>query len=252
MNYPLAKPGYYFSLFGEVVGFIRQPKIEKALNKTTRMKIYDTLGLYVLKMVCLIPLILFFAIVYDPKNVLDARMAERFSPLMFFMVGGFILPLVEEVAFRLSLKFKPVYFALSASVFLYYILSKLVFQTKISAVDESFVLRMVISVSSGIVLYSVTNHHSIRDALFRFWEKHFRSIFYLSCIVFAWVHVTKYELNALNVLLLPILTLPQLMSAVINGYTRVTFGFQYPLLFHISNNLLGIGLSFLPLNDLIF
>ena len=252
MNYPLIKPKYYFSLFGDILNFIKKPRLEKNLKKTTRIKVYDTIGLYVLKIIFLIPLVVFFAVVYDPENVQGDRMMDRFSPFVFLLVGGFILPLVEEVAFRLSLRFRPIYFALSSSVFAYYILTKFVFSTKISAVDESFTVRIIISVLLGVILYALISYNVIKVALTSFWERHFRIIYYTSCIVFAWIHINKYELNTLNILLVPILTLPQLMSAVINGYTRVSFGFQYPLLFHISNNLIGIGLTFLPLGDMIF
>ncbi len=252
MNYPLIKPGYYASLLKEIVAFIRKPTLNENREKTTRIKVYDTIGLYILKMIFLIPLVLFFAVVYDPENIQGASMSDRFSPLVFLLVGGFILPFVEEIAFRLSLRFKPLYLALSSSVFTYYILTKLVFSTKISAVDESFVLRVGIALLVGISLYPIINITKVKEKLDLFWSKYFRVIYYLSCIIFAWIHITKYELILLNIVLLPILTLPQLMSALINGYTRVTFGFQYPLLFHISNNLIGIGLSLLPFTDMIF
>lgn len=246
MRYPLIKPKYYFTLFKELIDFIKKPKNEKNLEKSVRLKIYDTIGLYFLKFILLIPVILFFALVYDPENVQKVNMSERFSPLALLIVGGIILPLIEEVAFRLSLRFKPIYVALSSGVFSYYVLTKLVFQTKISAVDESFLIRAVIAIALGILLYLVVNSTSLKEKLANFWRTHFRSIYYVSCVCFAWIHITKYELNWTNILLLPILTLPQLMSALIYGYIRVSFGFRYPLFFHMSNNLLAISLSLLP------
>lgn len=250
MTYPLLKPKYYSSLFIEIRDFIKNPKPEYKHEKTTRIKIYDTIGLYVLKLLFLIPVVMFFALVYDPENVQKASMAERFSPLGLLLVGGVVLPLVEEIAFRLSLRFKPIYLAMSASVVVYYVLTKLVYATKISAVDESFVSRVLISLAIGIVLYPIVSRQSIKKALALFWAKHFRAIYYGTCILFACIHVAKYELILLNIVLLPILTLPQLMSALINGYTRVSFGFQYPVIFHMCNNFVGIGLSFLPISDL--
>jgi hypothetical protein len=247
----LIKPKYYFSIFKEIVSFIVNPKIEKNLEKSVKFKIYDTIGLYFLKLIFLIPVVLFFAIVYDPENIQKGNMSERFTPLIFLLVGGVILPFVEEVAFRLSLRFKPIYLALSSSVLCYNILTKFVFHTKISAIDESFLVRIIISFFLGIVLYSVINIKSLSEKLIKFWNIHFRSIYYISCVFFAWMHISKYELNWTNILLLPILTLPQLMSALIYGYIRVSFGFQYPLFFHMSNNLIGVGLSFLPFTDLI-
>ena len=245
MKYPLVKPRYYISLLLDLLNFIRQPTPHTAGDKTTQMKICDMLGLYVLKMVLLIPVVLFFALVYDPENIQGARMADRFSPWALLLVGGFILPLVEEVAFRLSLKFKPGYLALTISVITYYLLTKWVFLTKISAVDESFVLRVAISLSVGLVLFPLISQRRIKKVLTWFWAHQFRWIYYACCLIFAWIHIGKYELIPLNLLLMPILTLPQLISALIYGYTRVSFGFQYPLMLHVTNNVLGITLSFL-------
>jgi membrane protease YdiL (CAAX protease family) len=251
MNYPLMKPKYYFSLFKEIINFIKNPNNKRNLTKSTKQKIYDTIGLLFLKMLFLIPVVLFFAVVYDPENIQDGNMSERFTPIVLLLVGVVILPFLEEALFRLSLKFKPIYLALTSSVFCYYILTKLVFHTKFSAVDESFLIRVLISVSLGIILYPIINIKSFKNTLSEFWTQHFRSIYYISCLVFAWMHYSKYELNWTNVLLLPILTLPQLMSAIIYGYIRVSYGFQYPLLLHMSNNLIGFSVTFLFAKDLI-
>jgi len=251
MNYPLIKPKYYLSLLKEIINFIKNPKYERNLTKPTKQKIYDTIGLLFIKMLFLIPVILFFAVVYDPENIQDGNMSERFTPIILLLVGVVILPFLEEAHFRLSLKFKPIYLALTSSVFCYYFLTKLVFHTKISSVDDSFLIRAFISISLGIVLYPIINIKSIKNKLSDFWINHFRSIYYISCLVFAWMHFSKYEFNWTNILLLPILTLPQLMSAIIYGYIRVSYGFQYPLLLHMSNNLLGFSISFLFAKDLI-
>ncbi len=249
MNYPLVRPVYYYSLFKEILNFIKSPKNVLNTEKSVRVKVYDTIGLYFIKLVFLIPVVLFFALVYDPENVQSVRMMDRFTPPMLLLVGGIILPLVEEIGFRLSLKFKPVYLAASLSVFVYYFLTKAVFQTNISLVDESFATRVLISLSSGVVLLPIFNTSSVKEKLASFWNRHFRSIFYLSCIIFAWIHISKYEITFLNVLLLPILTIPQLLSAIIYGYTRVSFGFKYPLFLHMSVNLIAISLSLLPFTD---
>lgn len=249
MRCPLIKPKYYISLFNEIFKFVKNPKDQRNQEKLTRAKIYDTIGLYLLKLVLLIPLVLFFAVVYNPENVQSKSMLDRFSPMALLVVGGVLLPLLEETAFRLSLRFKPIYLALSSSVFTYYILSKVVFSTKMSAVDESFVLRTAISVLVGMALYPLVNLESVKMKLAKFWSSHFGTIYYLTCLLFAWVHITKYELTLINIVLLPILTLPQLMSALMYGYLRASFGFKYPLLFHMSNNVLAIGLSLLPFSD---
>ena len=249
MKYPLIKLKYYIVLFKDIVGFIKTPKNEADLEKSTKFKIYDTIGLYILKLVCLIPVFLLFAFIEDPKNLTSASMSERFSPLVFLLVGGFILPLLEEIEFRLSLKFRPVFLALSLSGLMYTFLTKAIYHTKISMVDESFIWRVVLAITFGVLIFPLINISPVKQRLTQFWSNHFRAIYYLVCIVFAWMHISKYELNWVNILLLPILTLPQLMSAIISGYTRVRFGFEYPLLFHMSTNVLAVGLSLLSNSD---
>jgi len=249
MKYPLVKRSYYFSLFKDIFNFIKKPNNNIDSKKTTKQKIYDTIGLYFLKMIFLIPVVFFFAFVYDPENTQNISMSERFSPFVFLLIGGIILPLIEEVGFRLSLNFKPIYLVLSSSVLTYYFVTKAIFHTKNTAIDESFVIRVISAVIIGLILFLICKVNIVKEKLTQFWSAHFRSIFYISCITFAWIHISKYELNWANIILLPILTLPQLISAIINGYTRVKFGFQYPLIFHMSTNLISIGLSLLPFAD---
>ncbi|MGB3182401.1 MAG: hypothetical protein WBB45_13505 [Cyclobacteriaceae bacterium] len=243
MKYPLLKPRYYLSLLKELVAFLKAPRAQRAYDKSSKQKIYDTIGLIVLKMVFLIPVILFFALVYDPENILKENMSGRFTFFQLLLVGGVVLPLIEKVAFRLSLKYKPVYLALSSGVLCYYIITKAIFHTKISATDESFPIRISIALFIGFIIFMISNVDRISRTLTRFWDANFTIIFYTACLVFAFIHITKYELIWLNIILLPILTLPQLFSAIIYGYTRVAFGFRYPLLLHMSMNSLAIGLS---------
>jgi hypothetical protein len=173
-------------------------------------------------------------------------MSERFSPLLLLLVGAIILPTFEEIAFRLSLKFKPIYLALSAGTFTYYFITKAVFKTKLSIVDETFGYRVLMGVLLMMITYAIVRRERVKTALNDFWKHNFRLIYYLSCVGFAWIHIFNFELNTTNLLLLPVLTLPQLFSATIAGYTRIAFGFRYPLLLHMATNLLVFSLSFVP------
>jgi len=251
MDYVLVKPKYYISLFKDVLNFIKTPHNNPDLSKSIKLKIRDTFGLFILKLILIIPLLLFFALIYDPENIQSINMAERFSPIAFLLIGGLILPLIEEIAFRLSLVFNSIYLSLSSSALIYYFLTKVIFHTKISAVDESFVLRISIAIFFGVLILIILNLKTVNEKVAKFWRSHFKYIFYISCLVFAWMHIYKYEFIWLNLLLIPIITLPQLLSAIIYGYTRVSFGFKYPLILHITTNTIAVGLSLLPFSDLL-
>jgi len=113
-------------------------------------------------------------------------------------------------------------------------------------VDETFWYRVLIGIFLMMIMYVIVRRKRIKTILSDFWKHNFKLIYYLSCIGFAWMHIFNFELNTTNLLLLPILTLPQLFSATIAGYTRIAFGFRYPLLLHMATNLLVLSLSFIP------
>lgn len=249
MNYPFLKPRYYFSLWKDIVAFVRNPRSEADLQKSTKFKVYDTIALFLLKLLVLIPVGILIGLLHDPENLTQVSLAERFSPLVLLLVAGIILPTVEETCFRLSLKFKPLYLSLSIGVLVYYLLSKAIYQTKISVVDDSFEIRAGLSLAFMLLLFPLLSIPSVKEKLSLIWETYFRSIYYTSCLIFAGIHIFNYELSWINLAMLPLLTLPQLMSAIIYGYTRVAFGFQYPLLFHMATNMIAVGLSFLPFTD---
>jgi len=246
MNYPFVKPKYYLSLVRDLFTFIWNPYGSPKIEKTVKQKTYDTIGLFVIKICFYLIVGALLELVYKPNNLTSVSMSERFGPLLLLLVGGIILPAVEEIAFRLSLKFKPVYLALTAGVFTYYILTKAVFKTRLSMIDDTFCYRVSFSVLLIVITYMIVRSEKIKTVLSQFWIHNFRLIYYLSCVGFAWIHMFNFELNMTNLLLLPILTLPQLFTATIAGYTRIAFGFRYPLFLHMANNLLVFALSVIP------
>lgn len=248
MNYPLLNPKYYLSLLKDLLNFIRHPYCKPLKVKTEKQKAYDTIGLFFIKISFSILVASLLPLIYEPKNLTSINMSERFGPFVLLLVGGIILPIYEEITFRLSLKFKPIYLALTSGAFIYYILTKAVFKTRISLVDDTFLYRISIGILFMIIAYTIIRREKVKKPLNQFWKDNFRFIYYLSCVSFAWLHIFNFELNMINLLLLPIITLPQLFSATIAGYTRIAFSFKYPLFTHMATNILFTLLSFIPLD----
>jgi len=249
MKLRLVHPKFYSSLFKELLSFIKHPTLEINHTKTVKTKVVETIGLFVIKMSASIIIAVILGLFYEPKNITDSTMASRFSPLVFLVVGGIILPAFEEIAFRLSLKYKTIYASLSLTAFAYYILTKVVYKSNLSLVDDSFKTRILLALLIGILSYGILGRNHIKKSLSQFWKANFKYIYYASCIMFAWLHIFNFELTTINLILLPIITLPQLFSATIAGYTRVSFGFQYPLAVHMLTNSIFISLTFLPFDS---
>lgn len=247
ISYPFIKPKFYGTLIRDLVSFIKSPGSDMT-TKSVKNKVYETIGLFLIKAVFSVTVASLLQFIYEPENLTSTSMAERFSPLMLLVVGGFVLPVFEEITFRLSLRFNPIYFTFTSGTFTYYILTKTIFKSRLSLVDDTFWYRVGIAIIILLIAYVLSSKGSIKLRLQKFWRKHFRVIYYLSCVSFAWLHIFNFEISVVNVLWMPILTLPQLFSATIAGYTRIVFGFQYPLLVHMCTNILFLSLTFLPID----
>ncbi|PQJ32279.1 hypothetical protein BST92_10235 [Nonlabens arenilitoris] len=64
----------------------------------------------------------------------------------------------------------------------------------------------------------------------------FRWIFYLFALAFGAVHISNYGVNLTTILLLPIITGPQIVTGLFLGLIRVKVGLLYSMLFHALYN----------------
>jgi hypothetical protein len=184
--------------------------------------------------------------IYDPVNKTTVRWSEEFSTLTIFSLGVLALPLLEEIAFRLSLNFKPIFLSLTLGVLAYYIMTKAVYLTNLSNTDHHFMSRVLIAILIIVVSFPVLSHKSIAIRLGNFWRKNFKWVFYFLCITFAWMHILNYGITLIHILLLPLITLPKLISALSYGYIRMHYGFVYSLGLHMLWNSIGIVVSLVP------
>ena len=243
MSFLYARKYYQFLL--NFFDFVKSPKISCESSVKDQDKIAESVTLFIIKFLFSILVAFIIGIFYDPQNLTDKSMSERFSPLLYLLVGGMLLPLFEETLFRLFLVFKPIYLALSSACFGYYFSTKLVFDSRLSLIDDTFFYRVGIGALFGCLIFIIVRNQKLKTQLRAVWTMKFNFIYYTSAVMFAWLHLLNFELNYINILLTPILTLPQLFSGLVTGYLRVKFGFLYPLSFHILTNSILIGLSIL-------
>ena len=75
--------------------------------------------------------------------------------------------------------------------------------------------------------------------------KSFKYAFYISSLIFGFIHITNFEITTNVLLLSPILVLPQLLVGGYFGYIRVKFGLIWSMLLHGSYNGFLFLMSFL-------
>jgi hypothetical protein len=248
MRYKLINPNFYYKEFKQLLRFILAPTYHSKKQHTLVEKIEGTWKMFVVKFVLALVVGIGVGLFYEPENLTKSNMMGRFtSPFILFLVV-FILSLLEEFAFRLSLKFKPIFLAITSGVLTYYILSKGIYQTKLSDFENHFIIRLAFVISVIIFSYFIFRVPRIKKKLEEFWKNNFRMILYFFCFGFAWPHILNYELSVLNLLLLPIITLDKLVSAFCYGYVRMNYGFMYSIGTHIIWNSIGFTVSLLTVN----
>ncbi|MCK5848016.1 MAG: CPBP family intramembrane metalloprotease [Caldisericia bacterium] len=182
---------------------------------------------------------------------------QTMSYLELLLVGGIILPLVEEVGFRLPMIFKPIHIGISSSYLFFMIY---IFCTNSSAISfsKTTIYAAIASIMVGILVTLFLSIPKISNKTKNFWEKHFIWIFYGFTVLFGLFHISNYTpLTKIVLIVSPILILPQITSGIILGYLRTKFGFFWGCLFHGLWNSILISLvyfliSFLQKQSLLY
>jgi len=158
-------------------------------------------------------------------------------PFSFFKAIIFI-PLLEELAFRLSLKYKPIFFSLSTGVLLFMIF-KICFYGGLGFhgfinISVNFLIIILVS------LFTFLTIKGKNDKIEHFYNKRFYFIFYLSALIFAYLHITKYYANGFSFIIYsPIFLFPIIYTGLNLGFIRLKYGFFYCVLMHSFLNLIG-------------
>lgn len=64
----------------------------------------------------------------------------------------------------------------------------------------------------------------------------FKVVFYVFAVVFGCIHISNYEMNTTNLLLMPLLCAPQIIAGLFLGMIRVKVGLLYSIIFHALYN----------------
>lgn len=178
-----------------------------------------------LALLCNIPR---FIIYFFDLGPIKSALIEK--PLDILAVA-IIMPILEESIFRLPLKFKPCYFIISLSLFIYCILP-------ISyGYYKSLIIASIAGIITSITIYSNKNKS---QAIFSYiYHSKFHIIFYFYTLFFGFMHIANYpNLGFIHILLSPLIILPQLILGAIIGYVRVKYnhGFIMAIIIHILCN----------------
>lgn len=179
-----------------------------------------------------------------PKNDAAPAFIDSHSFLYVFFIGALLIPILEELSCRGLLVFNKWIF-IPVIVLSYYILN-LILGVKNFNFDNFLLIRIAIPIGIGLIMLWATQKYY--DLLSDFWKKRFSYIFYIIALAFGFLHFQNYTLEGKDLLLIPLITITQIIDGFFFGYVRMNFGLAYSILFHMLNNSIGIIIVFIAKN----
>lgn len=159
---------------------------------------------------------------------------------MIWILNLTMIPVLEEIAYRLPLVYKKGNIILSSVVIAYFI-SSLFFADGAIDISSNLYVRLCIMFVIGLLLFLLFQRKSFENKILTFWTKQPRIIFYTYLTLFTLGHLDNYILDLSVLILFPILLLPQFIGGVFMSFVRTKFGFSYTILFHILINVFAIS-----------
>lgn len=144
--------------------------------------------------------------------------------IVVFLTITVLAPLLEEAIFRYQLKNWYVAFLMWAVLlsFLFY---------------NNFYQQGLITAAIFITIFSIPFYFKTRRAIrFQFIKSTFKYHFYLTAVVFGFVHISNYNQPFQYGWAIILLVLPQLFIGFILGYVRMRFGLKNSIIFHATYN----------------
>lgn len=202
------------STLKDLFGFLKNPKEEQDIDQSTQKKakrFFSILAIDLSIMILLSLLINGFAKLgwIEIENHKVKLLIELMPIWLVFLLTVIVIPFVEEIIFRLFLKFKRNYF-----------------------------LQIIISLFP-----------QSKTSISRFWTKKFGYVFYISAIAFALIHISNYDSNGKIIYLIPFLVLPQFIMGLFLGYLRVRYNFMLGYFMHALHNAIFITVGLFSMEN---
>ncbi len=176
-----------------------------------------------------------------PKHGGFKEAIEQYGLVGFTVFAVVVGPFLEEVAFRLGMRFRLRNVLIGVVAFVSYVATATSPAVKRFGGEYGMVYLYAIAFLTTVSFVVLCLKY--REKMEYYWTSNFSFIFYLFSVCFALIHIANFEEFPLRVIVLvPIIILPQLILGLGMGYLRMRFGFWQGYLFHALNNAIAVSL----------
>ncbi|MDQ3099261.1 MAG: CPBP family glutamic-type intramembrane protease [bacterium] len=226
-------------LLQRILAFLKHPTSEGAEQQSVLFVFKQLLTLiswlYVLVFPVAIAITLLLKLLnYDGVNAVnELAMNGEFWEVLF--LGVVLAPLIEEITFRLPLRYHRAYLLLSSFMVIRIIVVFFLRQSFPNLAQTSLMAGVIpLVLTTGV--YFLLRLERVEKRVINFYTNRFPLLFYTATILFGLMHITNYS-NVQNIVLIVLLLcIPQLIVGSILGFIRIRYGFAYALLMHAIYN----------------
>ena len=169
-----------------------------------------------------------FALIFKSKKNLDITNSS------IFFIGVFIAPIIEELAYRFSLRINRITVSVSLSI------QFIIYLHLFRLIDVNFYVRIIL-----MAIFSILMYFSFSKKLSDYLNKKFNTYLYFNLLVFSFLHAANFSyFEVFHYLFIPILISLQFFFGLYLSYVRLRQNFLYVVGFHIIHNafILSLGL----------
>ncbi|MTG97665.1 MULTISPECIES: type II CAAX prenyl endopeptidase Rce1 family protein [Myroides] len=210
--------------------FAKKPNLQGVVL-SPQYKLFNTLKLWGLCLFSIVALQQILDLVLDiPEPDLIELVLNELGVVPFILFAVVIGPFIEELSFRLPMRFKPSY------LFIGFILTSAYFLFSVDKLNETVANGLsIVTLCLFVVLTYLIGKK--KEVLKKLYTTYFSYIFYLLTLIFGFIHITNFEEITSRILILsPLIVFPQFALGIMMGYVRIRYGFWYSFLFHLINN----------------
>ncbi|AZA81982.1 hypothetical protein C1637_24570 [Chryseobacterium lactis] len=219
------------SIFTHFLKFVHHPSINKSSNPIVK-------NLLQLLLLFFLGLIIRFLIAFLRPYFIDAPMKDNLTSYEISIFEVFLtcllVPLLEELAFRLPLYFSKINLSISTTIISFFIVNRFFHLEDQYDLKNDFFFRVLIAYLLGFLMWLIVKNYGkfFED----FYHKRLGIIVYSYSLFFAFMHIANYEVSSNYLLTSLFIIIPHFISGLILSFVRLNYGFFYSLFLHILNN----------------
>lgn len=201
---------------------------EKTLKETLMLGFKLFFILYIIKISSglLVVFLDLQGVIELPPRIQDEDFLNYHKYIQLFIMVGYA-PIIEELIFRLGLRFSKVNFSI-LFIGLLYLLLRIYFRIEISYAS-------VLALTMWLIFYVFICQINT-EFISAFWKRNRLLIFYGLLSVFSTMHLLNYNFSMNHFKLIPILVFPHFIGGFIYSYARLNSGIILAIILHSLNN----------------